>query len=61
MSLSRLYQNKNIFSYASNLEKLYNSKYMGTKEEIGKKVKAVRESRKLTQAEVAEKGVAFLL
>jgi transcriptional regulator with XRE-family HTH domain len=29
---------------------------MGTKEDIGKKVKAVRESKKLTQAEVAEKA-----
>ncbi len=29
---------------------------MGTKEEIGKKVKAVRESKKLTQVEAAEKA-----
>jgi transcriptional regulator with XRE-family HTH domain len=29
---------------------------MGTREDIGKKVKAVRESKKLTQAEVAEKA-----
>jgi len=29
---------------------------MGTKEDIGKKVKAVRENKKLTQAEVAEKA-----